>query len=275
MDHGLGRNAAMNVAQPSLRSRAPSVVIPREYNFAADILKRNLDAGRAAKLAYVDPRAGFTYGELAERVERFGHVLRSLDVRREERILLCLLDTIDWPTAFLGAIKAGVVPIPVNTLLTEDDYGFMLADSLARLLVVSEELYPKFENAMAANPDLAQVIVSGKNAHGDQHFETLLANAATDPVTAPTVCDDMCFWLYTSGSTGKPKATIHTTPISDLPTSFTADRFSAFPRTTSATRWRNCSLPTALATRSLFRLPRARPQYCCRSVRRRKPSRGS
>ncbi len=200
----------MNVAQPSLRPHAPSVAIPRQYNFAADILKRNLDAGRTAKLAYIDQQAGFTYGELAERVERFGHVLRSLGVRREERILLCLLDTIDWPTAFLGAIKAGVVPIPVNTLLTEDDYGFMLADSRARLLVVSEELYPKFKNAMAANLDLAQVIVSGKNAHGHQHFETLLANAATDAVTAPTVRDDMCFWLYTSGSTGKPKATIHT-----------------------------------------------------------------
>ena len=71
--------------------------------------------------------------ELADRVERFGHVLRSLGVRREERILICLLDTIDWPTAFLGAIKAGVVAVPVNTLMTEDDYRFMLDDRRARL----------------------------------------------------------------------------------------------------------------------------------------------
>ena len=53
--------------------------------------------------------------------------LRALGMRREERILICLADTIDWPTAFLGAIKAGVVAVPVNTLLTEDDYRFMLA----------------------------------------------------------------------------------------------------------------------------------------------------
>ena len=92
----------------------------RDYNFAADILKCNRDAGRAGKLAYIDRRGGWTYGELAERVERFGHVLRSLGIRREERILLCLLDTIDWPTAFLGAIKTGVVPVAVNTLLTEE-----------------------------------------------------------------------------------------------------------------------------------------------------------
>ncbi len=78
-------------------------------------------------------------------------MLRSLGIRREERILICLLDTIDWPTAFLGAIKAGVVAVPVNTLLTEDDYRFMLDDSRARLLVVSEELYPKFAKAIGAS----------------------------------------------------------------------------------------------------------------------------
>ena len=75
---------------------------------------------------------------------RFAGVLRSLGVRREERVLIALLDTIDWPTAFLGCLKAGVVAVPVNTLMTEDDYRFMLADSRARVLVVSEALYPRF-----------------------------------------------------------------------------------------------------------------------------------
>src|SRR5208282_5141873 len=154
----------MNIAQPSLTPHAPVDAIPRDYNFAADILKRNLDAGRAGKLAYIDHRKGWTYGELAERVERFGHVLRSLGIRREERVLICLLDTIDWPTAFLGAIKAGMVPVAVNTLLTEDDYRFMLDDSRARLLVVSEELYPKFAEAIGASKDLEHVIVSGEKA---------------------------------------------------------------------------------------------------------------
>src|SRR5262249_1584175 len=112
---------------------AAEKTLPREYNFAADLLKRNLDAGRANKFAYIDDRRSLTYGELAERVDRFGNALRSLGVRREERMFMCLFDTIDWPVAFLGAIKAGVVPIPVNTLLTEDDYLFMLADSRARV----------------------------------------------------------------------------------------------------------------------------------------------
>jgi benzoate-CoA ligase len=191
---------------------APAKVgtIPRDYNFAADILKRNLDAGRAGKIAFIDHRGKCSYGELAVRVERFGHVLRALGIRREERILMCLLDTVDWPTAFLGAIKAGVVAVPVNTLMTEDDYRFMLDDSRARLLIVSEELLPKFAKAIAGSKDLAHIIVSGDTAHGHKRFEDVLAAAETESMTAPTTGDDMCFWLYTSGSTGKPKGAVHT-----------------------------------------------------------------
>jgi benzoate-CoA ligase len=191
-----------------------AAAIPRDYNFAADILKRNLDAGRGGKIAFIDGDGQYSYADLAGRVERFAHVLRSLGVRREERVLMCLLDTIDWPTAFLGAIKAGVVAVPVNTLMTEGDYQFMLADSRARVLVVSEELLPKFSSALAASKDVAQpylehVIVSGEKAHGHSRFTDLLAAAKADPVTAPTTRDDMCFWLYTSGSTGKPKGAVH------------------------------------------------------------------
>jgi benzoate-CoA ligase family protein len=189
--------------------------IPRDYNFAADILKRNLDAGRGRKTAFIDGNGKYSYADLAARVDRFAYVLRSLGIRREERVLMCLLDTIDWPTAFLGAIKAGVVAVPVNTLMTEDDYKFMLADSRARMLVVSGELLPKFSNLLAASKDVAQpylehVIVSGETAHGHSRFADLLAAAKPDPVTAPTTRDDMCFWLYTSGSTGKPKGAVHT-----------------------------------------------------------------
>src|SRR5271170_3554621 len=158
--HCPGREAAMNVVQPNPAAGAAADAVPRDYNFAANILARNLDAGRAGKLAYIDHRQGWTYGDLAERVERFGHVLRSLGLRCEERVLLCLLDSIDWPTAFLGAIKAGMVPVPLNTLLTEDDYRFMLDDSRARLLVVSEELYPKFAKAIGAGGHLAHIVVS-------------------------------------------------------------------------------------------------------------------
>ena len=177
-------DAAAKLA-PTVDARAAIDAIPRNYNFAADIIERNLKAGRANKPVYIDPRGSWTYGDLAERVDRFGHVLRSLGVRREERILLALLDTIDWPTAFLGAIKAGVVPVPVNTLMNEDDYRFMLADSRAKVLVVSEALLAKFAKLIGSSADLQHVIVSGENACGHGRFEDLLASARPEPYTAP------------------------------------------------------------------------------------------
>jgi benzoate-CoA ligase len=187
----------------------PVGAIPREYNFAADIVDRNLKAGRANKPVFIDPRGTWTYGQLADRVARFAGVLRSLGVRREERVLIALLDTIDWPTAFLGCLRAGIVAVPVNTLMTEEDYRFMLADSRARVLVVSEALYPKFEKLIGKAPDLEHVIVSAENAHGHKRLEDLLTVAKPEPHAAPTVRDDIAFWLYTSGSTGKPKGAVH------------------------------------------------------------------
>jgi benzoate-CoA ligase family protein len=199
----------MNIAEPNLKPGARADTIPRQYNFAADILKRNLDSGRGGKAAFIDDRGSCSYAELAERVERFGHLLRALGIHREERVLICLTDTIDWPTAFLGAIKAGIVAVPVNTLLTEDDYRYMLDDSRARLLVVSEQIYPKFAAGIAASKELGHVVVAGDNAQGHLRLADLMAAAQTGPVTAATTRDDMCFWLYTSGSTGRPKAAVH------------------------------------------------------------------
>ena len=196
------------------RAAAPSAVdsmgaVPRDYNFATDVLQSNLAAGRASKPAYIDARDATTYGQLADRVARFGAALRGLGIKREERVLLALLDTVDWPTAFLGCLKAGIVAVPVNTLLTEDDYRFMLADSRAKCLVVSEALFAKFAKVIGESPDLEHVIVSGSNPHGYRLFEDVIGAAEPEDYTAPTTCDDIAFWLYTSGSTGKPKGAVH------------------------------------------------------------------
>ena len=196
-------------AEMPVPTRDPVGAIPRNYNYAADILDRNLKAGRADRSAYIDPRGTWTYGQLADRVARFAASLRALGVRREERVLIVLLDTIDWPTAFLGCLKTGAVAVAVNTLMTEDDYRFMLTDSRARVLVVSEALYPRFQKIIGQSADLEHVIVSGDNAQGHKRFEDMIESAMAEAHTAPTVRDDVAYWQYTSGSTGKPKGAVH------------------------------------------------------------------
>jgi len=175
--------------------------IPRDYNAAEDLVGGNLKAGRAGKLAYIDDAGQCTFGELAERVDRFGNHLLSLGLRMEDRILIAMHDSIDWPVAFLGAIKAGIVPVAVNTLLTPKEYEYMLSDSRAKALLVSPALKPQFDPFLSKLPFLKHVLVSP--------FREILEKSNGNLVTAPTTRDDPCFWLYSSGSTGMPKGTVH------------------------------------------------------------------
>ncbi len=175
--------------------------IPRDYNAAEDLVGGNLKAGRASKVAFIDDAGQCTFGELAERVNRFGNHLLSLGLRMEDRILIAMHDSIDWPVAFLGAIKAGIVPVAVNTLLTPKDYEYMLSDSRAKALLVSAPLKPQFDPFVSRLPFLKHVLVPP--------FADLISKSSSDLKTAPTTCDDPCLWLYSSGSTGMPKGTVH------------------------------------------------------------------
>lgn len=192
-------------------SVAPATLPEGCYNAALDLLDRNLLEGRGERLAVIDDRGQYSYAELTERANRFANALENLGVEREERVLLALHDGVDFPVAFLGAIKAGIVPVPVNTLLTPQDYSFMLRDCGARALVVSASIMEKFEPAIAEQGGrLKAVIVSGGEAAGDRKaFDALLAAASPRHEPAHTHPDDFCFWLYSSGSTGTPKGAVH------------------------------------------------------------------
>ncbi|WP_313620895.1 benzoate-CoA ligase family protein [Achromobacter sp.] len=184
---------------------------PTELNFASHLAA--LNAPRAAKPAYIDDTRQLTYGELAERVARMAGALSKLGLRREERILLLMQDTADWPVVFLGALHAGVVPVAVNTLLTADDYAYIIAHSRVSAVFVSGALLPVLQTALAqAQADVEHLVVSQPAAPlpaSAREFESLLADAPLVPA-ARTLSDEIAFWLYSSGSTGKPKGVVHT-----------------------------------------------------------------
>ena len=187
----------------------PAVIIPRDYNAAHDLVERNLRAGRAGKTAFIDDQGSYTYAELAQRVNRAANALKGLGLAPESRVMMAHLDTIDFVAVYLGAIKAGIVPICGNTLLTGADYEFMLNDSRAQALVVSDALWPTFAPILDKLPFLAQVLVSGKDAHGRASLQELMNRASAECEPAATTSDDVCFWLYSSGSTGTPKGVVH------------------------------------------------------------------
>jgi benzoate-CoA ligase len=197
-------------------SDRPPAAPPERFNFAAHLLAIN--ARRADKTAFVDDRGSLSYGQLDERVRRLAAALKSAGLRREERVLLLMHDSCDWPVAFLGALYAGVVPVAVNTLLKAEDYAYMLQHSRAQLALVSASLSPVLHEAMdiagrSGGHELMTVVVSqpGPDAPaGCYGFDGFVSDCSPASSPAATLADDAAFWLYSSGSTGRPKGTVHT-----------------------------------------------------------------
>jgi benzoate-CoA ligase len=181
------------------------------FNFAQHVIE--LNASRANKPAYVDDHGTLTYAELSDRIRRLAAVLTAAGIRREERVLLLMHDCNDWPVSFLGAMYAGIVPVAVNTLLTADDYAYMLEHSRAQAALVSSSLLPTLQTAMMhSKHELKHLFVSGElSSYTDNSIVSLAHIIKRDPMLHPasTRADDPGFWLYSSGSTGRPKGTLH------------------------------------------------------------------
>jgi benzoate-CoA ligase family protein len=172
--------------------------LPERYNVGADLLDRNLRAGRANKLAIASAAKDVTYGELFSLACGAAHQLKDLGVRREERVLIVGYDGAGWVAAFLGAIRMGAVPVPVNPLLQRsEDYDHFIDDSIATVVVVDSNTEEKLKPAVARAARAPRTLRFDEIEPGDEF------------AAAPTRKDDMAFWLYSSGSTGKPKAVVH------------------------------------------------------------------
>lgn len=183
------------------------LVFPTSFNAAEHYIDRHLQEGRADKIAIrtaVGDRS-VTYGELAKNVNRYGNALLALGFKKGERILMGIKDCPEFFYVFWGAIKAGIVPVPLNTLLRAKDYQFIIADSKCTGLIYSPEF--------ASEIELALKISEHKPAHvflaSDEGFPKLAAKASDKLDTTPSEATDDCFWLYSSGTTGQPKGVVH------------------------------------------------------------------
>ena len=184
------------------------ITLPEWFN-ASTILDNNLEAGRADKVAIYCGDEEVTYGELARRVNRFGHALRETGVRQEDRVVLVLNDTPSFPVAFFGAMRIGAVPIPTNTLLGPGDYRFFVENSRARLVVADEMHHETLNKALEGSKEPVEVILTNGRAEGVKSLEDLLESGGDELSPVGTHRDDPAFWLYSSGSTGRPKGAVH------------------------------------------------------------------
>nr|WP_322867041.1 AMP-binding protein [Aquicoccus sp. G2-2]MEA1114359.1 AMP-binding protein [Aquicoccus sp. G2-2] len=181
--------------------------VEQNQNAALYFVDRHIAEGRGDKVAFREAdgaKRALSYGQLAEESGRFAGALGRHGVRREERIAMIVRDQIEFPVVFWGALKAGAIPVPLNTLLSSQVYEAILNDSRASILVVSEALWDVVKPAIEANRFLRAVLVIGEAPDGTESYRAFVKDAPVlEAVEANE--DELAFWLYSSGSTGTPK----------------------------------------------------------------------
>lgn len=179
-------------------------------NAALYFVDRHVTKGRGDKACFREYPSGrdLTYGMLAAQSDLIAGAFIKAGIAAEERVAMLVLDCIEFPQVFWGAIKRGAIPVPLNTLLAAPVYDAILRDSRATILFISDVLYPTVAPILADNPYLRHVVVIGDAPKGTTSFADFQSGAK--PTSAFDASDDeTAFWLYSSGSTGTPKGVHH------------------------------------------------------------------
>jgi benzoate-CoA ligase family protein len=176
---------------------------------ASTLLDASLDAGRADKPALLTAEGAVSYGQLAGLTGAVASFLTMLGLEREQRVLMILDDSPAFPAAFLGAMRIGAVPVPVNPMDRVDNYAYYLDDSYAKVLFVEGSLFADLEEILTARPALHVVVVDGDPGPYTSFASFDSTHHAELGPPLDTHREDMAFWLYSSGSTGRPKGVVH------------------------------------------------------------------
>jgi benzoate-CoA ligase family protein len=184
----------------------PALNFAPVFNVAVPFIDRHLDEGRAGKDAIRTVDESVTYGQLAERVNRSGNLFKSLGIEPGDRILMYVKDCPEFFYAFFGAVKAGFIPVPVNTMLRVDDYRYLIEDSKCAVMVYSADFSDSAQDALAQSSHAPTHVIP---IEGPDGLSGRMADQSASLDAAAASPMDDCFWLYSSGSTGYPKGVVH------------------------------------------------------------------
>jgi 4-hydroxybenzoate-CoA ligase len=179
------------------------------FNMADYFLDRNIRQGRGHKIAIYSEHRNYTYNDLQKMVNKNANGLREIAVRVDDRLMILMLDVPQFYAMFWGAVRIGAIPVPVNTMLTPEDYEYYLNDSRARVLAVSEELLPLVRQIKGDLHYLRDLVVISETEGAHIPFRQKYRHSPSTIKTEYTTRDDAGFWIYSSGSTGSPKGAVH------------------------------------------------------------------
>jgi benzoate-CoA ligase family protein len=182
--------------------------IGQRFNFGAELIERNLKAGRSDAPAIWFGGKVLSYRDVDALTHRFAAALLRSGIEPEQRVVFILPDSPELAAGYLAAMRIGAVSVPCNSLLRPADYAYFLEESRARILITSRACIESVEPALSQKTALRRVLVVGET--GERSFERWMEETPAQRVpAAPTSRDEPAFWLWTSGSTGRPKAAVH------------------------------------------------------------------